>query len=135
MGPGVPPRYTVTDEGDFLRVRWADGVIMDADAVRSRISAVEALSTHGVRPLLVHIGLVDRITPEAKQLLVEDDSSTKVAILSDDEVGRVLTAFNHRSAMPSRHFSSEDEAITWLTDNHTDDSADDRTFAADTGDR
>ncbi|WP_146069712.1 hypothetical protein [Arthrobacter sp. B0490] len=109
----------MSDEGGFLRVRWARGVTMDADDVRSRISEITEMSPRGKRPLLVHIGLVARITPEAKQLLVEDTSSTRVAILSEDEVGRVLTAFNHRSAMPSRYFSNEREAITWLTEDPT----------------
>lgn len=116
---GVTPRYTVSDEGGFLRVRWADGVIMNADDVRSRISAISAMSPHGKRPLLVHIGLVARITLKAKQLLLDDMSSTRVAILSEDEVGRVLTAFNHRSATPSRYFSDEREAIAWLTEGPT----------------
>ncbi|WP_146069716.1 hypothetical protein [Arthrobacter sp. B0490] len=110
------PRYTVSDEGEFLRVRWASGVTVDANDARSRIATTNAMSPCGKRPLLIHIGLAKQITPEAKQLFVEDTSSTRLAILSEDEVGRVLTSFNHRSAIPSGYFNNELEAITWLTE-------------------
>jgi hypothetical protein len=125
MEPGDRPRYTLSDEGTFLRVSWAPGVTMDCEAVRSSISAVVTMSASGKRPLLVHIGLVDRVTPKAKQLLVEDTSTTRIAIVSDDAVGMVLSAFNHRSTVPSRRFTDEQEAIAWLTD--------DRVFTANPG--
>jgi hypothetical protein len=125
--PDVSSRYTLSDEGEFLRLRWTAGVTMDADDVRSRISAIKAMSTQGKRPLLVHIGLVDRIIPEAKQLLIEDISPSRVALLSNDQVGRVIIAFCHRNAVPSRRFTDEHEAIVWLTD--------DLVFAANPKDR
>lgn len=74
------------------------------------------MSPCGGRPLLVHVGLVDHVTPETKRILVEDMSTTRTAILSDDAVGSALSAFNHRSAVPSRRFTHEDDAITSLTD-------------------
>lgn len=108
------PRYTLSDEGDFLRLRWAPGVTMEAEDVRSTIAAVNAASTRGKRPLLVHIGLVERITAEAKQLLIDDTCSTRTAVVGLDEVGRVLTAFNYRSVTPSRYFANESDATAWL---------------------
>ncbi|MHA7285944.1 DUF7793 family protein [Arthrobacter sp. MDT3-44] len=108
------PRYTLSDDGDFLRLRWAAGVMMQAEDIHSTIAAVTAASPGGKRPLLVHIGLVERITPGAKQLLIEDTCSTRTAIVGVDEVSRVLTAFNYRSATPSRYFTKESDAIAWL---------------------
>lgn len=114
LGQRVLPRYTLTDHGDYLCLRWAAGVTMQAEDIRSTIAAVTAASPRGRRPLLVHIGLVERITPEAKQLLIEDTCSTRTAVVGVDEVGRVLTAFNYRSATPSRYFTEEADAIAWL---------------------
>jgi hypothetical protein len=108
------PRYTLSDDGDLLCLRWAPGVTMQAEDVRSTITAVTAASPGGKRPLLVHIGLVERITAEAKQLLIEDTCSARTAVVGVDEVGRVLTAFNYRSATPSRYFTDESDAIAWL---------------------
>jgi hypothetical protein len=109
------PRYTLKDDGDFLRLRWAPGVTLQAEDIHSTISAVTAASPRGKRPLLVHIGLVERITLEAKQLLIEDTCSTRTAVVGVDEVGRVLAAFNYRSATPSRYFTKEADAIAWLS--------------------
>ncbi|MCU1634125.1 MAG: hypothetical protein JWM61_2777 [Micrococcaceae bacterium] len=109
------PRYTLKDDGDFLRLRWAPGVTLQAEDIHSTIAAVTAASPRGKRPLLVHIGLVERITLEAKQLLIEDTCSTRTAVVGVDEVGRVLTAFNYRSATPSRYFTKEADAIAWLS--------------------
>ncbi|MBG6182765.1 hypothetical protein IWX65_000698 [Arthrobacter sp. CAN_A214] len=81
----------------------------------------------------MHIGLVERITVEAKQLLIDDTCSTRTAVVGVDEVGRVLTAFNYRSATPSRYFDNESDAIAWLREDGEPDSKDahpDSAFAA-----
>ncbi|MHA7287410.1 SpoIIAA family protein [Arthrobacter sp. MDT3-44] len=117
------PRYTLSDAGDFLCLRWASGVILQAEDIESTIAAVTAASPRGRRPLLVHIGRVERITPEAKQLLVEDTCSTRTAVVGVDEVSRVLTAFNYRSATPSRYFTEEADAIAWLREDPGPDGA------------
>lgn len=116
------PRYTLSDDGDFLRLQWRPGIRIEAGDIESTIAAVTAASARGRRPLLVQIGPLERITPEARQLLLEDTCSARTAVVGVDEVGRVLTAFNYRSATPSRYYAEESEAIAWLTEDlHTDD--------------
>ena len=110
------PRYTLSDDGDFLRLRWAPGVTIEADDIHSTIAAVTAASPWGKRPLLVHIGLLERVTPEARQLIIDDTCSTRTAVVGVDNVGRVLTAFNYRSATLSRYFAEEPDAVAWLTE-------------------
>lgn len=112
----VQPRYALTDDGAFLRLRWAAGVTIGADDVRSTMAAVTAASPGGKRPLLVNIGLVDGITLEARHLLIEDTCSLRTGVVGIDEVGKVLTAFNYRSVTPSRYFTDEAEALAWLAD-------------------
>jgi hypothetical protein len=112
------PRYTLSDDGDFLRLQWKPGVTIEADDIRSTIAAVTAASPRGKRPLLVHIGPLERITPEARQLLIDDTCSARTAVVGVDDVGRVITAFNHRSATPSRYFTQESDAIAWLTEDN-----------------
>lgn len=48
-------------------------------------------------------------------MLIDDICSTRTAVLGADDVDRVITAFNYRSATPSRYFTEESNAITWLT--------------------
>ncbi len=111
---GEQARYTLTDDGGFLRIAWAPGVTIRADDVRSTMAAVTAASPGGKRPLLVNIGLVEAITLEARHLLIEDTCSLQTAVVGVDAVGKVLTAFNYRSVTPSRYFTDEDEAVEWL---------------------
>ncbi|MBG6225527.1 hypothetical protein IWX63_002099 [Arthrobacter sp. CAN_A2] len=112
---GEQARYTLTDDGDFLRLEWAAGITIGGDDVRSTMAAVTAASPRGKRPLLVNIGLVDALTPEARRLLIKDTCSLRTGVIGVDEVSRVLTAFNYRSATPSRYFAEESAAVAWLT--------------------
>lgn len=112
---GERSRYTLTDDGAFLRLRWAAGVTIEADDVQATMAAVTAASPAGKRPLLVNIGLVAAITLDARRLLIEDTCSLRTGVVGVDEVGKVLTAFNYRSVTPSRYFTVEAEAIAWLT--------------------
>lgn len=70
----------------------------------------------GKRPLLVRIGPLERITPDARQLLLDDTCSARTAVVEVDDVGRVITAFNYKSATLSRYFAEESDAIAWLTE-------------------
>lgn len=115
MGATHNPRFVLTEEGGFLRLKWEPGITMHGSDVEASIAAVDAVSTAGKRPLLVHIGSVERITPAARHLLLDDTCSTRTAVLGKDEVARVMTAFNYRSATPSRYFTDEAEAIAWLS--------------------
>jgi hypothetical protein len=113
---GSSPRYNLKEDGDFLRLQWTPGVTIEAEDIHSTIAAVTAASPRGKRPLLVHIGPLERITPEAKQLLLDDTCSARTAVVGVDDVGRVITAFNYKSATLSRYFAEESDAIAWLTE-------------------
>ena len=69
----------------------------------------------------MHVGRLERITPEARQLLIDDTCSARTADIGVDNVDRVITAFNYKSATPSKYFTEESNAIAWLTkDTHSD---------------
>jgi hypothetical protein len=38
------PRYTLSDDGNFLRLRWTPGITIEADDIRSSIAAVTSAS-------------------------------------------------------------------------------------------
>ena len=82
--------------------------------IRSTIGAVDAVSLMGKQPLLVHIGSVNRITPLARQLLIDDTCSARTAVLGIDPIAMVITAFAYNSATLTKYFTSETEAIAWL---------------------
>ncbi|WP_299166373.1 hypothetical protein [uncultured Arthrobacter sp.] len=110
------PRFKLVDEGDFLRLRWEPGIVMELKDVQASISAVESVSPSCKRPLLVHMDLVDGISAPARDVLLKDTCSSRTAVLGKDEVARVMTAFNYRAATPSEYFTDECRAIEWLTE-------------------
>lgn len=112
---GDDPRFTLTDEGDFLRLCWNPGIVIELRDVQASVAAVEAVSPSCKRPLLVHIDLVDGISAPARDYLLEETCSSCTAVLGKDEVARVMTAFNYRAATPSQFFTDEAAAIAWLT--------------------
>lgn len=112
----VRARYLLEDVGDYVCLQWSSGIILETADVVSAAAAITAVSPEGPRPLLLRIGLVEHITAEAKQLLIRDICSSRIAILGADDVGRVLTAFSHRSVTPTRYFTDDVEALDWLLD-------------------
>lgn len=114
MVTGTNSRFVLTAEEHFNRLQWAPGVTITGEDVRAFGEAVEAVSSEGVRPLLVHLNSVRRITPAARQLIVRDTCSTRTAILGEDPVSMVITAFAYTSRTPTRFFTDEREAIEWL---------------------
>lgn len=117
---GDESRFELTDEGNFLRLCWKAGIVMELRDVQASVSAVEAASPACRRPLLVHIDLVDGISAPARDLLLEERCSSRTAVLGTDEVARVMTAFNYRAATESRYFSDEAKAIDWLLSDLTE---------------
>ncbi len=113
-------RYLLEDAGDYVCLQWCGEITVGSSDVLAAATAVTEASPGGPRPLLVRIGLIEHITPEAKQLLIRDDRSSRIAIVGTDDVGRVLTAFTHRSVTPTRYFTDDDEAAAWLLDDTRD---------------
>ncbi|MFJ6001856.1 hypothetical protein [Arthrobacter sp. NPDC092385] len=109
-------RYLLEDAGDYVCLQWCSGITVESADVASATEAVTAISPNGPRPLLVRIGLIDHITADAKQLLVRDRCSSRIAIIGTDDIGRILTAFTHRSVTPTRYFTNDEEATDWLHD-------------------
>jgi hypothetical protein len=83
--------------------------------VRTAITAVNAMSITGKRPLLVNVGFIERVTLAARQLLLEDTCPMQIAILGHDVVSMVITAFAYMSATPTRYFTDEAAALEWFS--------------------
>lgn len=115
METSADVRFTLTVEDGFNRIRWAPGMRIFGRDVRTAITAVNAISITGKRPLLVHVGFIERVTTAARQLLLEDTCSMRIAILGHDVVSMVITAFAYASATPTRYFTDEAAALEWFS--------------------
>lgn len=120
MDARASARFVLTVERDFNRIRWSPGETMFGRDVRATIGAVDSVSAGRNRPLLVHIGSVGRITPAARELLIEDTCSTRTAVLGMDPGSMVITAFAYTSATPTRFFTDEADAAAWLFEEDPD---------------
>ncbi|KNC19041.1 hypothetical protein AC792_08685 [Arthrobacter sp. RIT-PI-e] len=113
---GTRTRYQLEDAGNYVRLTWCPKITIDARDVVSAAEAITALSPERSRPLVMSIGVAEHITPEARQLLIRNICSSRTAIIGADDVGRVLTAFTHRSVTPTRYFTTTEEALDWVLD-------------------
>lgn len=116
VGQTSRARYVLEDAGDYLRLRWSADIIVSSADVVSAAAEIIAASPDGPRPLLVQVGLVGHTTADAKQLLIRDISSSRIAIVGYDDIGRILTAFAHRSVTPTGYFTDDRAALEWLLD-------------------
>ena len=124
MGPTGDARFVLTVEQHINRIRWAPGVTMYGRDVRATTGAVDAVSTAGKRPLMVHVNSMERITAAARELLLEETCSTRTAVIGLDPVSMVITAFNYAAATPTRYFTDEAEAMEWLLEDPSVDRSD-----------
>lgn len=119
MVTGDSARFELTVEQHFNRLRWSpDVTTISAEDVQATADAFETVFGPERRPLLVHVGALGGITPEARQMLIEGTHPTRVAILTEDLVTKVITAFAYAAARPTRLFSDETEATRWLLEAH-----------------
>lgn len=111
--------FTASVGDDFLRLNWRSGVRIEyADAVEAAL-ALYTLQGEEPMPLLVNIVGLRGVTAEARAGMNAYRSHPKVALVGDNPMGAVLTAFSGRSRTPTRYFTSEDEAIKWLIRKNT----------------
>ncbi|KQO00932.1 hypothetical protein ASF21_11615 [Arthrobacter sp. Leaf234] len=109
-------RYALEDAGDHLRLRWSADITVDSADVASVSAEITVASPEGPRPLLMYVSLVGGITAEAKQLLIRNTRCSRIAIVGIDDIGRILTAFTHRSVTPTGYFTDDTAAREWLLD-------------------
>lgn len=106
--------FTASVGDEFLRLNWKPGVRIEyADAVEAAL-ALHTLQGEEPMPLLVNIVGLRGVTAGARAGMNAYRSYPKVALVGDNPMGAVLTAFSGRSQTPTRYFTSEEEAIQWL---------------------
>lgn len=80
---------------------------------------VDQLNTGRPRPLLVDVTGIT-LTREARMSFAIHDSNPRIGLLGSSAVDRVIAAWALRSSVvPTRYFTSESAAITWLLDPDT----------------
>lgn len=106
--------FTVSLESGLLRLYWTPGTFITYEMAVKAARALEKLSGGHRMPLLVNAAGVTGLAPEARAGMNAYRGFSITALLGDEPVGSVLTAFARQSSTPTRYFSDENDALNWL---------------------
>lgn len=104
---------------DHLHYTWVDGATACLVDAEESLAAVEALAGSRRLPLLVDMRGLKTLDRAARSRFSETDAITRLAFVVESPLSRVLANFFlavSRPSWPTRMFTSEDEAVAWLTD-------------------
>jgi hypothetical protein len=108
--------FTASHEDGFLRLHWAPGVFVTYEIAVRAARTLEALSGGQALPILVDITGVAGLSPEARTGMIAYRGFSVVALVGDHPMGTVLAAFARQSPTPSAYFTSQQEALQWLSE-------------------
>jgi hypothetical protein len=113
--------FTAHLDKGILRLRWRRGVEITHPHAVAAARALAEFHGPAALPLLVHMHGITGITPEARVGMSSYRGFARVALVGEDVVDEVMSGFSHRSPTATRYFTSERDALAWLTDGSTAD--------------
>lgn len=111
--------YVIRFEADsVMSLAWKPGVRIGADNARAAVDAVNEIAAGRRYPLLVAMADAGHLSRGARDVFVEPCAASKIALLGRNPVDRMLADYQlavQEPPCPTRFFTSEDEAMVWLT--------------------
>lgn len=108
--------FTASHEDGFLRLHWRPRVFVTYEIAVQAARTLEELSGGQAMPILVDITGVTGLSPEARAGMIAYRGFSVVALVGDHPMGTVLAAFARQSPTPSAYFTSQPEALQWLSE-------------------
>lgn len=105
------------DERGFVRLTWAPGLRIDRTLAEQAMTLVDDLNAGRQRPLLVDMTATAELTRGARAAFARPCSASCLALLGRSPVDRILANFALGVSgvpAPTRFFTDESDAITWL---------------------
>jgi hypothetical protein len=105
------------EHGGYVRCDWRRGTRITGELARAAIKRLDELADGRKRPLLVDMRGTASLTREGRQAFAEECSASRIALLGESAVDRVIANFTLSvivMAMPTRYFTSEPAALAWL---------------------
>jgi|SRR5664279_3017292 len=120
MAMGVGVQMTVDlDPTGFVRLWWAPGVTITGDLAREAVAALDRVCAGQRRPMLVDMTATGQLTRAARVVFAQESAASAIALLGKSAVDRVIANFALGVSpvpVPTRFFTSESVALTWLRD-------------------
>lgn len=118
MGGGVQMTVDL-DPAGFVRLWWAPGVTISGDLAREAVAALERICAGQRRAMLVDMTATGQLTRAARVVFAQESAASAIALLGKSAVDRVIANFALGVSpvpVPTRFFTSESVALTWLRD-------------------
>lgn len=101
----------------FLRLTWVPGLRIDGPLADAAMALIDEMNAGRERPLLVDMAGTAQLTREARMAFARKCSASRIALVGRSEVDRVIANFALGVSgvpVPTRFFTSEAAAVTWL---------------------
>ncbi|TLM84724.1 STAS/SEC14 domain-containing protein [Pseudarthrobacter sp. NamE5] len=108
--------FTASCHDGLLRLQWGPGVFITYEMAVRAARALEGLSGGRTLPILVDITGVTGLSPEARAGMNAYRGFSHTALVGDHPMGTVLAAFAQQSPTPSAYFTTEPDALRWLSE-------------------
>jgi hypothetical protein len=106
------------ESNGVLRLEWARGVVIDGSNAQLAMDRVNAMCGGRQAPLLIDMATTASVSRAARTVIAQACDASAIALLGTSPVDRVLANFFlgvNSSPVPTRFFTSSDEAVRWLT--------------------
>lgn len=111
---------TVTlDQDGVLRLRWAPGIHISEQAALDAMALVNELCGDNRHPMIVYMARTASVHRKARAVFGKPCAASAIALLGASPVDRVIANFIlgvSTLPCPTKFFTSEDEAETWIAD-------------------
>ena len=105
-------------EVGILHLIWAPGTYVQEDDAAPAVTTINKISADHDRPLLVDMRNAGNTSSGARDVFALPHAASRVALLGESPVDQVVASFFtrvHRPQRPTRYFTSEAKALSWLT--------------------
>lgn len=106
------------ESNGILRLDWASGVAIDAPNAQLAMDRVNEMCQGRQTPLLIDMATTESVSRAARTVFSRRCDASAIALLGASAVDRVLANFFlgvNSAPVPTRFFTSNDDAVHWLT--------------------
>lgn len=111
------PMALVAEADGLVRLVWRPGVAITGELAEIAMSRVDELNGATENPMLVVMRGTGSLSRDARMVFGRRCSASRIALLGGSAVDRVMANFAlgvRSQPVPTRFFTDEDLALTWL---------------------
>ncbi|NUP58163.1 MAG: STAS/SEC14 domain-containing protein [Pseudarthrobacter sp.] len=102
----------------IMHLIWAPGSYIDEKDALSAVTVMNQICAGRGKPLLVDMRNAGNTSSGARDVFAMPHAASRVALLGESPVDEVIAIFftrSHQPPRPTRYFTSEAEAVSWLS--------------------